>query len=379
MIEYTLISSNQELKEVCQELTSQTKIAMDLEADSMHHFKERVCLIQMADSKRNYLIDPLTITDFSPLKPICETAAITKIFHGADFDIRSLDRDFDIKISNLFDTEIACRFLGIQKRSLAALLKKHFNLNIDKSFQKRDWSLRPLSKQMIEYSITDVAYLIELAEILKKKLIESGRLSWAMEEFELQTAVRYDGHEDSPLFMKFKGAGKMGKESLPILESLLQMRASIAEHKNLPLFKIISAESIATLTLRKPQSMNELKQSNALSPKQIAMYGERCLEAIVKGLQESRSFSKGVKVPNSPKKRFLDANLAEPEKVKSLKDLRQSISEKTGIEPGFLINNATIAAIALSKPLSEEELLKIEGTRDWQVELLGKEVIKLFK
>ncbi|MBF0204745.1 MAG: ribonuclease D, partial [Desulfamplus sp.] len=240
MIEYTMISSTEELKHQCGYLEKHKHIAMDLEADSMHHFKEKVCLVQVADPDRHYLIDPLSITDLSPIKPVCENPAITKVFHGADFDIRSLERDFDIKINNLFDTEIACRFLGIQKRSLAALLKKHFNLCLDKRFQRTDWSQRPLSSEMIAYSVNDVAYLLDLAEILKKKLTDSGRLAWAIEEFELQTQVRHDKHDEEPLFIKFKGAGKMSRETLVILEPLLQMRVAIAEQKNLPLFKIIS-------------------------------------------------------------------------------------------------------------------------------------------
>ncbi|MBF0378736.1 MAG: HRDC domain-containing protein [Desulfamplus sp.] len=386
MIEYSLISSNEELKNQCKDIELHNKIAMDLEADSLHHFKERVCLVQMASSKSNYLVDPLTITDFSPLKPICENPSITKVFHGADFDIRSLDRDFDIKICNLFDTEIACRFLGIQKRSLAALLKKHFNLNLDKRFQKTDWSQRPLSKQMIEYSINDVAYLIELSEILREKLIDIGRLSWAMEEFELQTKVRYDKHEDTPLFTKFKGAGKMSKENLAVLESLLQMRAKIAEEKNIPLFKIISSESITTLALRKPKNMNELRQTNSLSPKQISMYGESCIKAVVRGIETKLSCKNGANESKnnindntrlSSRKKMLEAQSLAQDKVNELKNLRDSLSEKTGIESGFLLSNATIASVVLAKPLSEEQLLQINGIRKWQVDLIGKEVIKI--
>jgi len=374
MIEYTRISSNEELKQQCRDLEKHQHIAMDLEADSMHHFKERVCLIQVADPDRHYLIDPLTITDFSSLKPICENPAITKVFHGADFDIRSLDRDFDIKINNLFDTEIACRLLGIQKRSLAALMKKHFNLCLDKRFQRTDWSQRPLSDEMISYSINDVAHLLDLAQILKKKLIDSGRLSWAMEEFELQTQVRYDNHEEAPLFMKFKGAGKMGRESLAILEPLLQLRTAIAAQKNLPLFKVIGAESIIKLTLRKPQTMQELKQSNALSPKQVAMYGERCLKAIAQGLSVNSD-----KMPSYPRKKAPEGQPPMPERINALKTLRESVSQKTGIEPGFLMSNATITAIVAARPLCEDELLQINGTRQWQVELLGRDVIDILR
>ncbi|SLM30446.1 Rnd [Desulfamplus magnetovallimortis] len=372
MIEHTLINSDEDLKQQCEYIETHSRIAMDIEADSMHHFKEQVCLIQMADPEKNYLIDPLTIQDFSALKPLCENPAITKVFHGADFDIRSLDRDFNIRINNLFDTEIACRFLGIQRRSLAALLKKHFNLCLDKRFQRTDWSRRPLSDEMIAYSINDVAHLLELADILKKKLADSGRLSWAVEEFELQSEVRYDKTEDMPLFLKFKGAGKMGRENLAVLESLLQMRAAIAEKKNLPLFKIMGTETISQLTLKHPKTMQQLKDSRILSPKQINMYGELCVEAIVKGMAVPQN-----QLPSYPRKKSPEIKPEIPERIKALKHLRNEASQRTGIEPGFLMNNATITAIATVSPSTEEELKNINGTRNWQVNLLGKNIISV--
>jgi ribonuclease D len=145
MIEYNLISTKEELVKKCESLKNEKRVAVDLEADSMYHFKEKVCLVQIAYSKTPFLIDPLTLTDLSELKSFFEDWDIIKVFHGADFDIRSLDRDFNIKINNLFDTEIACRFLGIKKRSLAALLNKYFDIIVDKKFQKTNWSKRPLS------------------------------------------------------------------------------------------------------------------------------------------------------------------------------------------------------------------------------------------
>ncbi len=374
MIEYTLINTNEELEQKCKKLKNEKRIAMDIEADSMHHYKEKVCLVQIADSSEHLLIDPLKMESLSALKPFCEAPEITKVFHGADFDIRSLDRDFNIRINNLFDTEIACRFLGIQKRSLAALLKKHFNLCLDKRFQKTDWSRRPLSDEMIAYSINDVAHLIELSEILENKLKERNRLAWAQEEFELQTKVRYDNNGNEPLFLKFKGAGKMEKQSLAVLESLLQMRKKIGKEKNLPLFKIMSAESIINMTNDKPLSMNALKNIKALSVKQMGMYGEQCIEAIKQGMAIPKK-----NLPSYPRKKAPSLSPEIPKRIKALKEMRVNLSKKTGIEPGFLINNAMITAIAAATPATEEELKKINGTRNWQMEILGREIINILR
>ncbi len=371
MMEYPLINTKNTLIDKCNDLKKQDKIAFDLEADSMHHFKEKVCLVQIADSNGPFLVDPLSIKNLSPLKPILEDKNIVKIFHGSDFDIRSLDRDFNIKINNLFDTEIACRFLGIQKRSLAALLKKYFRLSVDKSFQKIDWSIRPLSKSMISYGITDVAYLIELYEILKKKLEDAGRLKWAEEEFEIQTKVRYENNGMNPLFMKFKGAGKMGRRGLAVLENLLIMRKEIAIKKDRPLFKVMSAESINKMTRELPKSMGQLQRTRALSPRQIKMYGENCIKAILKGLETEEN-----DLPRYPKKKAPDFCPEIPDRIKALKNMRVNASKSTGIEPGFLLSNATITAVANAFPENKKELEQIDILRKWQIDILGEEIIE---
>ncbi|MEA1969407.1 MAG: HRDC domain-containing protein [Thermodesulfobacteriota bacterium] len=370
MIEYTLISTKEELARKCEFLKNEKRVAVDLEADSMYHFKEKVCLVQIADSNTPFLIDPLSVNDLAPLKPVFEDHNITKVFHGADFDIRSLDRDFDIKINNLFDTEIACRFLGIQKRSLAALLKKHFNLSVDKSFQKTDWSRRPLSRDMINYSVTDVAYLVELSDILTKQLENRGRLEWAKEEFELQTRVRYENNGHDPLFFKFKGAGKMSRKNLAVLESLLNMRKSMAEEKDRPLFKVIGANAILRMTIEKPDSMVFLKNTGALSPRQMGMYGESCIKAILKGLE-----IKDEDLPVYPRKKAPELGPRVSERIKSLKEMRTLVSKKTGIEPGFLINNTMITAIASAAPRHREEFEKIKNFRNWQIEILEEPIL----
>jgi len=120
---YQFIEIDSELEKIARSLEKGKVIAVDLEADSMYHLKEKVCLIQMATKRNSILIDPLQIRNLSSLKPLFSNKNIKKIFHGADYDIRSLYRDFKIKVNNLFDTELACRFLGIKETGLSSVKK----------------------------------------------------------------------------------------------------------------------------------------------------------------------------------------------------------------------------------------------------------------
>ncbi|RLC09694.1 MAG: ribonuclease D, partial [Deltaproteobacteria bacterium] len=171
---YQIIDTESALKDFARILEKEKTVAVDLEADSMYHFREKVCLIQIATKRKNVIIDPLQLDDLSPLAPFFFRHDIKKVFHGADYDIRSLYRDFNIEISNLFDTQIASRFLGIRETGLEAVLQKHFNIRLDKKYQKKDWSKRPLPKDMLEYAAKDAIYLAPLANVLEKELEKKG-------------------------------------------------------------------------------------------------------------------------------------------------------------------------------------------------------------
>ena len=230
--DYQITDTGAGLEKAVSILKKENVIAVDLEADSMYHFEEKVCLIQLATEKTSFVIDPLRIKNFSPLRHLFYNPDIQKVFHGADYDVRSLYRDFKIKIKNLFDTELACRFLGIKETGLQAVLKMFFNITIDKKYQKKDWSKRPLPEEMVKYASKDVIYLLPLAKILIDKLEKIERLSWVLEECNILSNVRPILSDEEPLFLKFKGAGRLKSRSLAILEALLQYRKSIAEKKD---------------------------------------------------------------------------------------------------------------------------------------------------
>ncbi|MBA3009251.1 MAG: HRDC domain-containing protein [Proteobacteria bacterium] len=371
MLNFKFIESDGELETVCKGLAREKIIGVDLEADSMHCFKEKVCLIQIAGSDQAFLVDPFLINDFSPFIRLLENQDIVKIFHGADFDVRSLDREMGVRIENLFDTEIACRFLNVRERGLGALLKEHFNVYVDKKFQKVDWSRRPLKEDMVAYSVGDVAHLIALHDRIKERLEKMNRFSWAKEEFEAQASVKYESNHQLPLFKKFKGAGKMDNRSLAVLENLLQVRMDIAEKKDLPLFKIMSSQSLMILATHRPKAVETMISIKALSKKQADMYGHLCQEAISSALALAHG-----ELPSYPKTRMPKKNPQVLERIDLLKKMRDKLSISIGMEPGFLINNTLISAIAFENPGTLAALGNMENIRNWQLEALGEDILK---
>ena len=137
-IRYEIINTRTGLERLAEILAKEKAIGVDLEADSMFHFQEKVCLLQIASAEGNYVIDPLELHDLSALKPIFKSTKLKKIFHGADYDVRSLYRDFQITINNLFDTQLASRFLGAAETGLDAVLTKRFRVALDKKYQKKE-------------------------------------------------------------------------------------------------------------------------------------------------------------------------------------------------------------------------------------------------
>ncbi len=371
---YRVIEQPAELTDVARQLSKTHAIAFDLEADSMYHFQEKVCLIQISTGNDTLVIDPLKIDDLSPLKPVMANPRIRKVLHGADYDIRSLYRDFGIEVHNLFDTELASRFLGIRETGLDAVLKQRFNVGLDKKYQRKDWSKRPLPEAMMNYAAGDVHHLLPLAAILDKELGDIGRITWVQEECDLLSQVRPPEPNNAPLFLNFKGSGRLTSRSLAVLESLLQLRRRLAEAKDRPLFKVLSNKSMLTLATTMPITPQALEQAGALSPKQIQIHGKALLKAIrtAKDLPEKE-------LPRYPRQRSPRMPARVPERVAVLKEWRDHQAEGLGLDPGLMLNKALMQAIAIRHPQNRTDLETISDLHQWRQKTFGRDIVNIMK
>ena len=358
-----LVTDQETLNQLVDRLSQETVLAFDLEADSLHHYTEKVCLIQVSSASETRLIDPLASLDVRALAPIFANPAIKKIFHGADYDMRSLYRDFGIEVVNLFDTMIASQFLGESEFGLAALLKKRFGVELDKRYQKADWSKRPFSEEMMEYAMKDTSLLIELYRQLEAELKVKGRLAWVDEESELVAGVRSISREGELMCLRFKGANKMKPRELAVLEELLRFRDEKARAADVPPFRILNNDLLRELAEKQPRSNFELVGVDSMSSKLIDRLGRGLLQAVAAGLALPQD---QLPQAQSGRRPVLDRTL--DERVKKLKLWREAKSAQLGLGVGLVANNTLLEALA--EPGSPQlSLLK-----RWQREAFGDEL-----
>ncbi|MBI2354289.1 MAG: ribonuclease D [Deltaproteobacteria bacterium] len=366
-----IITDAGRLSEVASMLGRETEVAVDLEMDSLHHYREKVCLIQVSTRSESWLIDPLAFKDLSPLAVPLADPHIRTVLHGADYDIRSLHRDFGIEVNSLFDTMLAARFLGITEFGLAALLKARFAVELNKKYQKADWSKRPLSPEMCAYATADTAYLLPLYDQIRNELTEKGRLSWLEEECRLVCRARVT-EKEGPLFLSCKGAGKLKGRALAILEELLRLRDRQARDLDRPAFKVISAETLLEVAEKRPRNLNELAAVKGMTPGQIHRYGEGILAAIATALALPED-----ELPRFPRKLREEPADGAKERLKRLKRWREHKSAGLGLEPGVVAPNWLLEAIADAELASIAALDGIAGMREWQKQLYGEEIVAI--
>ncbi|MFA7059502.1 MAG: HRDC domain-containing protein [Pedobacter sp.] len=364
-----IITDARRFSEVTAILGRETELAVDLEMDSLHHYQEKVCLIQISTRSESWLIDPLALKDLSPLAAPLGDPGILTVMHGADYDIRSLHRDFGIEVCNLFDTMIASRFLGLTEFGLAALLKARFGVELNKKYQKADWSKRPLSTEMCAYATADTAYLLPLCDQLRGELAGKGRLSWLAEECRLVCQARVS-EKEGPLFVTCKGAGKLKGRSLAILEELLLLRDYLARELDRPPFKVISAETLQEAAEKRPRTISELAAIKGMTPGQIQRHGESILAAIIKGL----ALPEG-NLPRFPRQQRDEPVDGTKERLKRLKSWREQQSSSLGLEPGVVAPNWLLESVADAYPVAPDDLNTVAGMREWQKGLYGVDLL----
>jgi ribonuclease D len=313
----------------------------------------------------------LALPSLSPLVEPFANPGIIVVMHGSDYDIRSMHRDFGIEVSNLFDTMIAARFLGFAEFGLAALLKARFGIELDKKYQKADWSKRPLSHEMCAYAVADTSNLLPLYDQFRTELEQKNRLKWLEEEGRLVCQARVS-EKDGPLFLYCKGAGKLKGQSLAILEELLQMRNRQSEILDRPPFKVLSADTLIEIAENKTRTMHDLSQVKGMSSGQLQRHGGGILSAVERGIAIPEA-----RLPRFPRSGKKEVQERVKLRLKNLKLWREKFSMEFGLDPGVLAPNWLLEAVADTESVSKDELDAIPGMREWQKRLFGPDLARV--
>ncbi len=241
-----LLNTQDDLAKWLKRAESHIKVAIDLEANSLHVYPEQLCLIQIGTSHRAAVIDPLLPLDLSPLKAFL--GSCTLVIHDAAYDLRLFQRHLQFSPEDLFDTMIAARLCGFTSFGLADLVSQLLGVQIDKSLQKMDWAQRPLSPRMLAYAEQDTRYLLEIAEILENRLRELGRLDWHEESCRsliLKSRLPEDPDHDG--CWRLRGSGSLSRYQLAMLRELWHWREKIARERRRPPYFVVAHEKLIYL------------------------------------------------------------------------------------------------------------------------------------
>ena len=369
-----LITTADELAVVAKRLQTKKRVAFDTESDSLFHYREKVCLIQIATDSDVWLVDPLASGDLSALAPIFSSKKIEKVFHGADYDIACLKRDFGFKFNNLFDTMIAAQFLGREAWGLSALVHAELGISLQKSAQLADWSQRPIPEKMRLYAQEDVAHLIKLRDRLAADLDGAGRMAWLRDECEaLSRRERLgNGNTNTNGFLRIKGAKGLAPRELGVLRELHQFRERWAEQLDRPPFKVIGNGALIEIARRKPVGRRPLLNIKGVSRLLADRYGKDLIAAVTRGLDLAAD--KLPVVPPAPRRPRVHARL---DRVARLRAWRKQQASSLRLDEGVFLSQNLIRSLADVAPKTRKDMERVDGLRQWRIDSFGDDLLRV--
>ncbi|HET7585036.1 MAG TPA: ribonuclease D [Gemmatimonadaceae bacterium] len=350
-------------------------IAVDTEGASFHRFVDRIYLLQLSTRALNAVLDPLAIGTPPSLGVLLQDPSVETVFHDADYDLRLLHQDYGWHVRNIFDTRVAAQLLGIRAFGLAALLERYFGVQLDKKWQRADWSTRPLPPAMLEYAAQDTRYLLQLRDRMRDDLERAGRLPWAEEEFRRMEGTQWNGDASAgDAFLRLKGARDLSRRELAILRELVAWRDRVAAEVDRATFRVMSNEALFAIAREAPRELSALEQIKGVPRGLAARRGDEMLNAVRLGLAVPES-----ELPRFPRAPRWERDPDFDQRVARLRAVRDTAAHRLDLDPGVLCSRDRLEAIARRRPRTVEELAGVEDLRRWQVEQLGEELLRAVK
>jgi ribonuclease D len=362
-IEFLWVDSDKALDYFITNLRGYFPIALDTEADSLHHYRESVCLVQVTHDSRHFLIDPLGKFPLDELWP--PTSRHTWILHGADFDLRMLRRAGAPEPQAVFDTMLAAQLLGLKAFGYGALVEQLCGITLHKSSQKADWSRRPLTPAMIEYAVQDTEYLEPIAAALGAQLDEKGRRLWHEQSCaRVVESSKISREPDPENEWRLTGSALLSPQALAIVRELYYWREKEAELVDLPVFKVLHTELLLDLAKwcaehPRVSPMGAPKWPQRVSPAR----GDRLIEAIEAGRNAPP-------VPRLPRGERPARDKEAEVRMEKLRAHRDKIGAELGIDPTVIAPKSTLQEISRHPDTAAARLIAEHRWCPWQWELL---------
>ncbi|MHB1095852.1 MAG: ribonuclease D [Gemmatimonadaceae bacterium] len=346
-------------------------LALDTEGASFHRFIDRIYLLQLSTRDVHAIIDPLPIAPPAGLGALLEDPNVEVVFHDADYDIRLLHQDYGWHVRRIFDTRVASQLLGVKAFGLAALLEQHFGVKLDKKHQRADWSMRPLTKGMLDYAAQDTLHLLQLRDVLKDQLERKGRWRWAEEEFERLEGTRWAPEDAAEAFLRIKGARDLTRRELAVMREVTRWRDSAALALDRATFRVVANEVLLEISRLQPTTVDALGAIKGMPRGMMERAGHEVLSAVQRGLAVPEA-----QLPRFPKSTRWEKDPEFDDKFGRLKAVRDDAARRLDMDPGVLGSRERLEAVARLVPRSVDDLAAIPELRRWQVAEMGEAFVK---
>jgi ribonuclease D len=353
------------------EISDVKELALDTEGASFHRFLDRIYLLQLSTREESAIIDPLPIGSPARLGQLLESKAVEVVFHDADYDLRLLHQDYGWHVTNIFDTRVASQLLGIKSFGLAALLEQFFDVKLDKKHQRADWSMRPLTPDMLAYAAQDTRYLLQLKDHMKSELTRRGRLHWAEEEFARLEGTRWEAEQSMEGFLRLKGARDLSRRELAVLREVANWRDTVAAQLDRATFRVIGNEALFEIARRAPMNTSELGTIKGMPKGMIERAGADIVAAIRHGMEVPEA-----ELPKFPKGQRWNKDRDFDDKVNRLKAVRDAAATRLELDPGVLCSRERLENVARSGARTVGDLAAVPDLRRWQIEEMGEGFVK---
>ncbi|MBT5469216.1 MAG: ribonuclease D [Nitrospina sp.] len=364
------ITTSEQLKEFCESLESSDVLAVDTEFVRERTYFHRIGLIQVAGKNGCAAIDPILLSDLTPLLEILKDPKKIKVFHAARQDLEILVRLCGQVIPPVFDTQVAAALVGWGSQiSFAKLIQKAIGKRMHKSETYTDWCRRPLSENQITYAIDDVRYLMPAYEKLLEKLEQLKRTDWVAGEVKnWEDPATFTLPDPQTRFLKIKSLRSLKPRNLAVLRELAAWRESVAVSRDCLAKSIVRDETLLEIARKIPSEVKELSSVRGFHPKEIGKSGAAIIKAVELGNEVPED-----KLPTVPEADGYSTTRGIEELLSAFVQIR---SEELKIEPSVLADRKRIHSFAthFEQKLDMDEHFLLQG---WRRECIGEPMLKL--
>ena len=357
-----LLESAAQLEDAGKAWSESAILGIDTEFVRERTYRADLGLVQISDGQTAWLLDPLAITSYDPLRRMFENPAVLKLLHSGSEDIEVLSNAIGSIPEPLIDTQIACAMQG-QSLQLGYhhALKWLFDVDIDKDQTRSNWCKRPLTARQLHYAATDVVLLPEMLLVLRQQLEQAGRWAWVIEDVARMQRTALTPIDPEQVYLRFSGVGRMDQETLQVLKYLARWREGVADEKNRARGFVIADSAMLQLARLKPATSAELKAVDGIHPVAMGRFEETLLGLIAEAARDP-----------APVEKLEQLDEQQRQKLNKMRGIVENRATELGVEAALLASRREleklIRAVAADEPIPERYL-------GWRKEVITDQLI----